>query len=43
MILGQPLFLRDNRTVQPTDAGEQLKQFAQQTLMQYQQVKHALG
>ncbi|WP_037389179.1 HTH-type transcriptional activator IlvY [Serratia symbiotica] len=42
-ILGQPLFLRDNRTVKLTDAGEQLKQFAQQTLLQYQQLKHALG
>lgn len=42
-ILGQPLFLRDNRTVQLTDAGEQLKVFAQQTLLQYQQLKHALG
>lgn len=42
-ILGQPLFLRDNRTVQLTDAGEQLKEFAQQTLLQYQQLKHSLG
>ncbi|MBF1996074.1 HTH-type transcriptional activator IlvY [Serratia symbiotica] len=42
-ILGQPLFLRDSRTVKLTDAGEQLKQFAQQTLLQYQQLKHALG
>ena len=42
-ILGQPLFLRDNRTVQLTDAGEQLKDFAQQTLLQYQQLKHSLG
>lgn len=41
--LGQPLFLRDNRTVQLTDAGEQLKTFAQQTLLQYQQLKHAIG
>lgn len=29
--LGQPLFQRDNRTVQLTSAGEQLKNFAQQT------------
>ena len=41
--LGQPLFLRDNRTVQLTDAGTQLKAFAQQTLLQYQQLRHALG
>ncbi|WP_114194977.1 HTH-type transcriptional activator IlvY [Edaphovirga cremea] len=41
--LGQPLFLRDNRTVQLTDAGEQLRIFAQQTLLQYQQLRHALG
>ena len=40
-ILGQPLFLRDNRTVQLTDAGEQLKEFAQQTLLQYQQLKRS--
>lgn len=39
----QTLFLRDNRTVQLTDAGEQLKLFAQQTLLQYQQLRHALG
>ncbi|AJI94893.1 bacterial regulatory helix-turn-helix, lysR family protein [Yersinia ruckeri] len=41
--IGQPLFLRDNRTVQLTDAGTQLKIFAQQTLLQYQQLRHALG
>ncbi|VTR27269.1 Cyn operon transcriptional activator [Serratia fonticola] len=41
--LGQSLFLRDNRTVELTDAGEQLKVFAQQTLLQYQQLKHSLG
>jgi len=41
--LGQPLFLRDNRTVTLTDAGEQLRQFAQQTLLQYQQVRHTIG
>ncbi|WP_038911230.1 LysR family transcriptional regulator, partial [Yersinia pestis] len=41
--IGQPLFLRDNRTVQLTDAGNQLKAFAQQTLLQYQQLLHALG
>lgn len=26
-----------------TDAGEQLRQFAQQTLLQYQQLRHAIG
>ncbi len=41
--LGQALFLRDNRTVQMTDAGEQLKSFAQQTLLQYQQLRDGLG
>ncbi|ADP11055.1 DNA-binding transcriptional regulator IlvY [Erwinia sp. Ejp617] len=41
--LGQTLFLRDNRTVTLTDAGERLRQFAQQTLLQYQQMCHALG
>lgn len=41
--LGQALFLRDNRTVTLTDAGERLRQFAQQTLLQYQQMRHALG
>ncbi|MEA9393370.1 HTH-type transcriptional activator IlvY [Acerihabitans sp. TG2] len=41
--VGQTLFLRDNRTVQLTDAGEQLKTFAQQTLLQYQQLRHRLG
>ncbi|PLR34277.1 HTH-type transcriptional activator IlvY [Chimaeribacter californicus] len=41
--IGQPLFLRDNRTVQLTDAGEQVRGFAQHTLLQYQQLRHALG
>lgn len=41
--LSQPLFQRDNRTVQLTSAGEQLKNFAQQTLLQYQQLRHSLG
>ncbi|MCW2479033.1 HTH-type transcriptional activator IlvY [Candidatus Symbiopectobacterium sp. NZEC135] len=41
--VGQTLFLRDNRTVQLTDAGEQLKQFAQQTLLHYEQLRHAIG
>ncbi|CBJ83302.1 transcriptional activator for isoleucine and valine synthesis (LysR family) [Xenorhabdus bovienii str. Jollieti] len=42
-LLGHPLFLRDNRTVKLTFAGEQLKQFAQQTLLQYQQLRHSLN
>ena len=29
--LGQPLFVRDNRTVTLTEAGEELRTFAQQT------------
>ncbi|GAB7262895.1 MULTISPECIES: HTH-type transcriptional activator IlvY [Dickeya] len=37
--IGQALFLRDNRTVRLTDAGEHLKTFAQQTLLQYQQLR----
>lgn len=41
--LGQPLFLRDNRTVTLTEAGDQLRQFAQQTLLQYQQMRHTIG
>ncbi|UBX50191.1 HTH-type transcriptional activator IlvY [Providencia alcalifaciens] len=41
--LGHPLFIRDNRSVKLTQAGEHLKQFAQQTLLQYQQLKHALN
>ncbi|MBE8597327.1 HTH-type transcriptional activator IlvY [Xenorhabdus sp. BG5] len=42
-LLGHPLFLRDNRTVKLTTAGEQLKQFAQQTLLQYKQLQHSLN
>ncbi|RLM21560.1 transcriptional regulator IlvY [Brenneria alni] len=41
--IGQTLFQRDNRTVLLTDAGEHLKLFAQQTLLQYQQLRHAIG
>lgn len=40
--LNQSLFLRDNRTVQLTNAGEQLKVFAQQTLLHYQQLRNSL-
>ncbi|CDG16040.1 HTH-type transcriptional activator IlvY [Xenorhabdus doucetiae] len=42
-LLGYPLFLRDNRTVKLTPAGEQLRQFAQQTLLQYKQLQHSLN
>ena len=31
--LGQPLFVRDNRTVTLTEAGEELRIFAQQTFV----------
>ncbi|NUW57212.1 HTH-type transcriptional activator IlvY [Cronobacter turicensis] len=40
--LAQPLFIRDNRAVTLTEAGEALRQFAQQTLLQYQQLRHAI-
>jgi len=40
--LGQPLFVRDNRTVTLTEAGEELRVFAQQTLLQYQQLRHTI-
>lgn len=41
--LGQALFVRDNRTVTLTEAGEQLRQFAHHTLLHYQQMRHTLG
>ena len=40
--LGQALFVRDNRTVTLTEAGEELRVFAQQTLLQYQQLRHTI-
>ncbi len=40
--LGQPLFVRDNRTVTLTEAGEELRVFAQQMLLQYQQLRHTI-
>ncbi|MDF7679533.1 HTH-type transcriptional activator IlvY [Enterobacteriaceae bacterium ESL0689] len=40
--IGQQLFIRDNRTVILTEAGEQLRVFAQQTLLQYHQLRHTL-
>ncbi|WP_159567752.1 HTH-type transcriptional activator IlvY [Budvicia diplopodorum] len=41
--LGQMLFLRDNRIVQLTDAGKQLKTFAQETLLHYQQLRNSIS
>lgn len=41
--LGYPLFLRDNRSVVLTEAGKRLKAFAQQTLLQYHQLKQAMA
>lgn len=41
--LGQRLFLRDNRTVRLTDAGEHLKEFAQQTLLHYERFRHLIA
>lgn len=41
--LGRLLFLRDNRTVELTPSGQQLKAFAQQTLLHYQQLRNALS
>jgi LysR family positive regulator for ilvC len=38
--LGQPLFVRDNRTVTLTEAGEELRTFAQQTLLQSAAAPH---
>lgn len=32
----------DNRTVTLTEAGEELRTFAQQTLLQYQQLRHVI-
>ncbi|NIF24301.1 MULTISPECIES: HTH-type transcriptional activator IlvY [Pantoea] len=40
--VGHALFLRDNRTVTLTEAGERLRQFAQHTLLQYQQLRHVM-
>lgn len=34
--------MRDNRTVTLTEAGEELRVFAQQTLLQYQQLRHTI-
>ena len=38
--LGQPLFLRDNRQVILTDAGEKFLHFAQHTWTSWQQIQH---
>lgn len=40
--LGQPLLLRDNRDVRLTAAGEQLQDFARQTLLHYRQLRSGL-
>ncbi|WP_392565088.1 HTH-type transcriptional activator IlvY [Utexia brackfieldae] len=40
--LGQALFIRDNRSVQITEAGTLFKHFATQTLQHYQQLQHQL-
>ncbi|MDF7669841.1 HTH-type transcriptional activator IlvY [Orbaceae bacterium ESL0721] len=37
---GLPLFLRDNRQVQLTEAGEKVRRFAQQMINLHQQLKH---
>ncbi len=34
--------MRDNRTVTLTEAGEELREFAKQTLLQYQQLRHTI-
>ncbi|WP_392562027.1 HTH-type transcriptional activator IlvY [Orbus sturtevantii] len=41
--IGQQLFIRDNRSVQITDAGQQLKLFAKQMLLSYQQLQQNLN
>lgn len=40
--LAIPLFMRDNRRVELTDAGEKLKQFAQQVLTDYKRLQQAI-
>lgn len=40
--LGQILFLRDNRRVELTEAGKKFVEFAQNTLWNYEQIKHQL-
>lgn len=40
--IGQPLFIRDNRSVVITEAGQQLKLFAKQVLADYQQLQQNL-
>lgn len=41
--LGQPLFLRDNRLVQLTEAGEKFRPFAEQTWANWQQIQRQLS
>lgn len=40
--VGEPLFLRDNRRVELTQAGKILQQFAQNTVWEYEQLRHQL-
>ena len=40
--VGHPLFVRDNRSVALTEAGETFSQFARQTLLHYQQLRHLM-
>lgn len=41
--LGQPLFLRDNRQVHLTEAGEKFLEFAKQSWTEWQQLQHQLS
>ncbi|HDL4151225.1 TPA: LysR family transcriptional regulator, partial [Mannheimia haemolytica] len=41
--LGQPLFLRDNRQVRLTEAGERFLAFAQQGWAEWQQLQNQLS
>lgn len=41
--LGQPLFVRDNRRVELTEAGKKFIHFAQTTLFDYEQVKQLMN
>ncbi|GAA0473809.1 MULTISPECIES: HTH-type transcriptional activator IlvY [Tatumella] len=40
--VGHPLFMRDNRSVALTTAGENFSLFARQTLLHYQQLRHLM-
>ncbi|MDD0823696.1 HTH-type transcriptional activator IlvY [Mannheimia sp. AT1] len=41
--LGQPLFLRDNRQVHLTEAGEKFLEFAKQSWTEWRQLQHSLS